>query len=189
MHRGNLALPSQAFNRYDSQSTSIQRADTSLLHYGKWRDQEKNPGVDTKRTHPTRFLALWGPDCTWIIEWWDLEALHWLSGTKQNHCQEYISNSTDWWPSGPTQGDQVFQQDRSEVWLSPSSNRAHKCMEDCLQIQGRPFWMVGYALRVDKYPCYFLRLMDDILRPFTKSFVIVYLHDVLLFSKIWEEHS
>ena len=34
---------------------------------------------------------------------------------------------------------QVFQQDRYEVGLSPGSNRAHKCMEDYLQIQGEPF--------------------------------------------------
>jgi len=37
-------------------------------------------------------------------------------------------------------------------------------------------------------PTHFMRLMDDMLQPFTKSFVVVYLDDILIFSKIWEEN-
>jgi hypothetical protein len=34
----------------------------------------------------------------------------------------------------------------------------------------------------------FMRMMDDIFRPFTNSFVVVYLDDILIFRKTWEEH-
>jgi hypothetical protein len=37
-------------------------------------------------------------------------------------------------------------------------------------------------------PAIFMRLMDDILWPFTNSFVVVYLDDILIFSQTWEEH-
>jgi hypothetical protein len=37
-------------------------------------------------------------------------------------------------------------------------------------------------------PATFMRLMDDVLRPFTKSFVVLYLDDILIFNRLWEEH-
>ena len=37
-------------------------------------------------------------------------------------------------------------------------------------------------------PATFMRQMDDILRPFTNLFVVVYLDDILIFNNSWEEH-
>ena len=34
----------------------------------------------------------------------------------------------------------------------------------------------------------FMRLMDDILQPFTNSFVVVYLDDILIFNQSWEDN-
>jgi hypothetical protein len=37
-------------------------------------------------------------------------------------------------------------------------------------------------------PTTLMRLMDDVLRPFTNFFVVVYLDDILIFNRTWEEH-
>eukprot|EP00253_Pinus_taeda_P018372 PITA_18372 len=48
-------------------------------------------------------------------------------------------------------------------------------------------WLVmPFGLKIS--PATFMRLVDDILRPFTNSCVVLYLDDILIFNQSWEEH-
>eukprot|EP00253_Pinus_taeda_P025997 PITA_25997 len=48
-------------------------------------------------------------------------------------------------------------------------------------------WLV-MPFELTNAPTAFMRLMDDILWPFTNSFVAIYLDDIFILKKIWEEH-
>eukprot|EP00253_Pinus_taeda_P026408 PITA_26408 len=64
----------------------------------------------------------------------------------------------------------------SDVW-----NIAFKAKEGLFEWLVMPFGLTNA-------PATFMRITDDILWPFTNSFVVVYLDDILIFHQSWENH-
>ena len=76
-----------------------------------------------------------------------------------------------------------FKFDYHQVPIKPSDvwKIAFKVKEGLFE-----WWFMPF--RLTSAPATFMRIMDDILWPFTKSFVVVYLDYILIFSQTWEEN-
>jgi len=61
-------------------------------------------------------------------------------------------------------------------------------MEDLLQDKVWDFLVVGNAIWVTNESDMFMRLFNDIFTPHSGKFMVIYLDDILVFSKFWAKH-
>jgi hypothetical protein len=61
-------------------------------------------------------------------------------------------------------------------------------MENCFQDKaGVVEWLV-MPFGLCNAPATFMRVMNDVFRPYIDDFVIVYMDDILIFNQRWEDH-
>ena len=61
-------------------------------------------------------------------------------------------------------------------------------MEDSIHMSVRTLWVDGYAIRTEERTSYIRRLMDEVFHDYLDKFIIVYLDDIVVYSKSLDEH-
>lgn len=85
-------------------------------------------------------------------------------------------------------GAQVFFGDGFRIRLSPNLRTTPRCGENCIQDKVGHYEFLVMPIGLCNAPATFQSLMNNILRDHLDEFIVVYIDDLLVFSKTKEEH-
>nr|GEV09914.1 hypothetical protein [Tanacetum cinerariifolium] len=84
---------------------------------------------------------------------------------------------------------QYLFQDRFEIQISPTQSARTRYSKKGVPNSVWSLRVPSYAIRVNKHTCGFMDLMNRVCKPYLDKFVIVFIDDILIYSKGKEEHE